>query len=81
MVCGDRFIFAGSFTVVKFGIEIPQDSPSLTRKDEEGRWLYPDEIEKTGVSTAYKKNDKSKVLIGPAESMSKSKKILLILKL
>ena len=45
-----------------------------TYKDEEGRWLYPDEIEKTGVSTAYKKNDKSKVLIGPAESMSKSKK-------
>ena len=43
-------------------------------KDEKGNWLYPDEIEKTDSKTAYKKTDKSKVIIGPPESMSKSKK-------
>ena len=37
-------------------------------------WLYPDEIEKINSKTAVKKIDKSKVIIGPPESMSKSKK-------
>ena len=43
-------------------------------KDEKGNWLYPDEIEKIDSKTALKKMDKSKVIIGPPESMSKSKK-------
>jgi leucyl-tRNA synthetase len=43
-------------------------------KDEKGNWLYPDEIEKIDSKTALKKTDKSKVIIGPPESMSKSKK-------
>ena len=43
-------------------------------KDQNGNWLYPDEIEKIDGKTAIKKSDKSKVVIGPAESMSKSKK-------
>ena len=45
-----------------------------TYKDEKGNWLYPEEIIKTGDTTANKKSDKSKVTIGPVESMSKSKK-------
>ena len=49
-------------------------------KDKEGNWLYPSEVEKIDSKTAYKKVDKSKVIIGPPESMSKSKKILLIQK-
>ena len=43
-------------------------------KDKNGNWLYPDEIEKINSKTAVKKIDKSKVIIGPPESMSKSKK-------
>jgi leucyl-tRNA synthetase len=43
-------------------------------KDINGNWLYPDEIEKINDQTAIKKNDKSKVILGPPESMSKSKK-------
>ena len=43
-------------------------------RDEKGNWLYPDEIEKIDSKTALKKTDKSKVIIGPPESMSKSKK-------
>ena len=43
-------------------------------KDEKGNWLYPDEIEKNDSKTALKMSDISKVIIGPPESMSKSKK-------
>ena len=43
-------------------------------KDERGEWLYPDEIEKVNNNTVIKKTDKSKVIVGPPESMSKSKK-------
>ena len=43
-------------------------------KDEKGNWLYPDEIEKIDTKTIVKKIDKSKVIVGPSESMSKSKK-------
>ena len=43
-------------------------------KDQEGNWLYPNEIDKIDNKTALKKSDKSKVIIGQAESMSKSKK-------
>ena len=45
-----------------------------TYKDIKGDWLYPDEVEKLGKGNYVKKNDKSKVLVGPSESMSKSKK-------
>ena len=37
-------------------------------------WLSPEEIEKIGEKKAVKKKDKSKIIIGPSESMSKSKK-------
>ena len=43
-------------------------------KDEKGNWLYPEEIELINKKTAVKKSDKSKVIIGAIESMSKSKK-------
>ncbi len=43
-------------------------------KDDKGEWLYPEEVEKINNKEAIKKKDKTKVSIGPAESMSKSKK-------
>ncbi len=43
-------------------------------KDEKGNWLYPDEVEKVSSNKFIKKKDKSKVHVGPPESMSKSKK-------
>ena len=45
-----------------------------TYKDEKGNWLSPDEVEKKSDKLAIKTSDKSKVIIGPSESMSKSKK-------
>ena len=45
-----------------------------TYKDKNGNWLYPEEIEKVNATSAIKCSDKSKVSIGAAESMSKSKK-------
>ena len=45
-----------------------------TYKDEKGNWLYPDEVSKVGSNAFINKNDKSKVIVGPSESMSKSKK-------
>ena len=45
-----------------------------TYKDQKGNWLYPYEIEKIDANSAIKKIDKSKIIIGPPESMSKSKK-------
>ena len=45
-----------------------------TYKDQKGNWLYPEEIEKIDNKTALKKLNKSKVEVGPIESMSKSKK-------
>ena len=43
-------------------------------KDQNGQWLYPEEVEKLDTETVIKKLDKSKVNVGPPESMSKSKK-------
>jgi leucyl-tRNA synthetase len=43
-------------------------------KDKDGNWLYPDEVEKIDNKKFVKKIDKSKVFVGPPESMSKSKK-------
>ena len=45
-----------------------------TYKDKEGKWLYPEEVEKKGDKTFIKKSDKSVITLGPPESMSKSKK-------
>ena len=42
-------------------------------KDDEGNWLYPNEVEKTS-NGFVKKKSKEKVIVGPPESMSKSKK-------
>ena len=43
-------------------------------KDQSGTWLYPDEVEKISKNEAINKSNKQKVVIGPSESMSKSKK-------
>jgi leucyl-tRNA synthetase len=43
-------------------------------KDNNGKWLYPTEVEKVNNKTFIKKSDKSEVIVGPPESMSKSKK-------
>ncbi len=45
-----------------------------TYKDNKGKWLSPDEIEKNSKGECFKKSDNSKINIGPSESMSKSKK-------
>ena len=45
-----------------------------TYKNESNKWLYPDEIEKNSAGNYVTKNDKKKVVVGPSESMSKSKK-------
>ena len=44
-----------------------------TYKDEKGNWLYPNEVEKVS-NNLISKIDKKKVITGPSESMSKSKK-------
>ncbi len=43
-------------------------------KDEKGNWLYPDEVQKIDNKTYLKKVDNTRVIVGQAESMSKSKK-------
>ena len=45
-----------------------------TYKDSNGKWLSPDEIEKNSENELVKISDKTKVVLGPSESMSKSKK-------
>jgi len=45
-----------------------------TYKDENSKWLYPDEIEKNSEGYCVTKNKKKMVIVGPSESMSKSKK-------
>ena len=45
-----------------------------TYRDKNGDWLYPDEIKKLENKKAKKIKDDSEVIIGPPESMSKSKK-------
>jgi len=45
-----------------------------TYKNENNQWLYPDEIEKNSKGYFVTKNGKKKVIVGPSESMSKSKK-------
>ena len=45
-----------------------------TYKNEKNKWLYPEEIEKNSEGNFVIKNSKKKVIVGPSESMSKSKK-------
>jgi leucyl-tRNA synthetase len=45
-----------------------------TYKDEKGRWLGKDEIELVDDKTFIKKESREKVIVGPSEAMSKSKK-------
>ena len=45
-----------------------------TYKDEKGNWLYPDEIEKKKDGKFIVKKNQREVIVGPSESMSKSKK-------
>ena len=45
-----------------------------TYKDKKGNWFYPHEIKKTNSNTVIKKSDKSEIIVGTSESMSKSKK-------
>ena len=45
-----------------------------TYKHQNGKWLFPDEIEKLDDGTFIHKSDKTKILIGSSEAMSKSKK-------
>ena len=45
-----------------------------TYRDQNNNWLYPEEITKMDNKKAIKNDDKTEVIIGPPESMSKSKK-------
>ncbi len=45
-----------------------------TYQDQDGKWLYPTEIEKTSAESAIRLADGSPVKIGPSIKMSKSKK-------
>jgi len=45
-----------------------------TYKDQKGNWLYPEEVNRDKKNNIFKKDDSSKVVVGPSESMSKSKK-------
>ena len=48
-----------------------------TYKDENNNWLSPDEVEKVNNKIVLKNDNKKLVKVGPSESMSKSKKMLL----
>jgi leucyl-tRNA synthetase len=45
-----------------------------TYKNQKGKWVSPDEIEKGEDGKFIQKNDKSIIITGPSEAMSKSKK-------
>ena len=45
-----------------------------TYKDTNGRWLSPEDVEQDPSSNVVSKKTGEKVIIGPSESMSKSKK-------
>ena len=45
-----------------------------TYKSEDNKWLYPEEVEKNSAGNFVTKKNKRKVILGPSESMSKSKK-------
>ena len=43
-------------------------------KDQNGDWVYPEEVQKVNSNSFVKKSDNTKIIVGPPESMSKSKK-------
>jgi len=45
-----------------------------TYKNSQNQWLYPDQVEKTPDGNLVTKKDKKKVVAGPSEAMSKSRK-------
>ena len=45
-----------------------------TYKDQDGKWISPEEIKKDENNNFIKIKDGSKIIVGPSESMSKSKK-------
>jgi leucyl-tRNA synthetase len=45
-----------------------------TYKNENNKWLYPEDVEKNSEGDFINKKNKKKVTVGPSESMSKSKK-------
>ena len=45
-----------------------------TYKNENNQWLYPDEVEKNSEGNYVTKKDKKRVIAGPYEAMSKSRK-------
>ena len=45
-----------------------------TYKDKNGKWLSPDEVKKYENNKFKKLSDQTEVIVGPSESMSKSKK-------
>jgi len=45
-----------------------------TYQDDKGKWLYPNEVEKNDDGSFFIKKNNSSVVVGPSESMSKSKK-------
>tara|TARA_Y100000590_G_scaffold469669_1_gene659009 strand:- start:2188 stop:4728 length:2541 start_codon:yes stop_codon:yes gene_type:complete len=45
-----------------------------TYKNEKNQWLYPDQVQKNSDGSVLNKADKKKVLVGPSEAMSKSRK-------
>ena len=51
-----------------------------TYKDEDNNWVSPDEVFTENGKDFFKIKDKKKIIVGASESMSKSKKILSILK-
>ena len=75
------FMRALSFNNKKFNYNEPFESLFTqgmvcheTYRTENNKWLYPDEIEKNSKGNFVTKKNKKKVIIGPSESMSKSKK-------
>jgi len=45
-----------------------------TYKNDENQWLYPDQVERNSAGDLITKKEKKKVLVGPSEAMSKSRK-------
>jgi len=45
-----------------------------TYKDENNKWIYPDEVEKNSEGNLVTKNNNKRVTVGSSEAMSKSKK-------
>ena len=76
------FTMALNYKNTKFNLKEPFDGLFTqgmvcheTYKDENNKWLNPDEIEtQDGKKFFVKKNPTKKVIVGPSESMSKSKK-------